>query len=352
MENLKIATREDKKFLSLWEEFCTGNKMPVYFSLPWLDFCKNISRENFLKDLSFLIIRDDLPVAIVPLIMERGMYGNQFSVRNKYMLRAPAVSFNLSDKLRKKIQKQAFCYIEEIAHTENASLHMVLIDPMFIIEQKFAHNYLLEFNYLDCSILTNIIDLEAPRSFLWSNLRKSFKSLIRKEAKVCNTLIVDCKNISRELFSEFSNLYFLASGKRIYDDLEWNILCEMIKQDQGMLILAELNHEIIGGYYFNHSHGKVYYSLSANHPQYEKTYFIGHLLIWRSIEYYLSRDFKWLELGWQFYGKQLLENPTDKEINISYFKRGFGGFNFPLYRGVRFFNDEAKNEFIQKNLSI
>ena len=352
MENLKIATRDDKNFVSLWEDFCIKNKMPVYFSLLWLDFCKKISRENFLKDLSFLIIRDDLPVGIVPLVMERGTHGNQFSVRNRYMLRAPAVSFNLSNKLRKKIEKQAFCYIEEVAHTENASLHMVLIDPMFIIDQKYAHNYLLEFNYLDCSILTNIIDLEAPKSFLWANVRKSFKSLIRKEMKVCTTIILDYRNISRELFSEFSNLYFLASGKKVYDESEWNILYEMIKEDQAMLILAQLNDEIIGGYYFNHRYNKVYYSLSANHPRYEKTYFIGHLLIWKSIEYYLGRNLKWLELGWQFYGPQLLENPTDKEINISYFKRGFGGFNFPLYRGVKFFNNEAKHEFIQRNLSI
>lgn len=350
--DLKIISRSDRSFVSLWEEFYWKNKIPIYYSLEWLDFCKAILQKNFIKDLCFLIVKDNQPISIVPLIMEKGPYGIQFSIKNGYLLRVPVVARELSHRLKKKIEKMAFLHIEELAHAEGVSLHRALIDPLFIIDQKFYSNYLLEFDYLDSSILTNVINLQMSENILWGNLRKSYRPLIRGEMKKYEILILDSENITKELFSEFEKLYLLASGRHIYDNSEWDILYKMIQQDLGMLAFAKLNNEIIGGCYFNHDNGKTCYSLSANHPKYEKIYFIGHLLIWKCIKYYLGRKFRWLELGWQFYENQLLEKPTNKEISISHFKRGFGGFSFPLYRGIRFFNDETKNKYIKENLNI
>ncbi len=351
-EDLKIIPTDDKSFIPLWEKFCSANKVPVSYSLSWIAFCEKILRGNFLKDLSFVVCEGREPLSIVPLIMEKGPYGKQFSVKNGYLLKAPAFALNMPNRSKKEIEKTVFSRIKELAHREGVSLHRVLIDPLFIIDERHHYNYLLKFDYVDSSILTGIIDLEIPINLLWTNLRKSYRPLIKGEMKKYESLIMNSKNISRESFSEFEKLYRLASGRDIYNDSEWGILYEMIKRDEGMVAFARLNNETIGACLFNHLNRKAYYSFSANSPQYEKTFFIGHLLIWKSIEYYLERKFKFLELGWQFHRGQLLERPSDKEINISQFKNGFGGFSFPLYRGIRFFADGIRKEFIRQNLNI
>ncbi|MBN1353735.1 MAG: GNAT family N-acetyltransferase [Candidatus Omnitrophica bacterium] len=351
ISNIKTVERNGGSFKPLWEEFCKKNAIPVYYTIGWLEFCRCITRENFISDASFLITKDNKPVSICPLIMESGRYGKQFSVKNGHLMRAPAFEATLSFKERKKIEKAVFLHIEELARAEEVLLHRALIDPMLIIDQRFYCNYLSEFSYVDCSILTNIIDLKLPEQTLWGNLRKSYRPLIKGETKKYEVMFLDFKNISERLFAEFENLYFLASGKHVYSRQEWAILCELVRQDKGMLTVAKTGNKAIGGAYFNHDSGKAYYSLGANHPQYEKNYFIGHRLIWEAITYYISRGFRWLELGWQFYPEQLLEKPSEKEINISYFKRGFGGMNFPLHRGIRFFNDEIKKKFIDESLS-
>ena len=348
--DLKIISKSDKSFASLWNKFSDTNKTPISYSIAWLDFCKKILRENFVKDLSFVVFEGNEPLSIVPLIMENGSYGKQFSVKNGYLLRAPAFAPGMPNRLRKKVEKTVFLCIEESAQKDGVCLHRALIDPMFIIDDMRRYNYLLQFDYLNSSILTNVIDLQLPRDVLWANLRKSYRPLINGEMKKYESLTLDSQSISIESFSELKKLYLLASGRQIYDDSEWSMLYEMIKEGQGMLALARLDNEAIGACLFNHLNGKAYYSFSANDPQYEKKYFISHLLIWKAIEYYLERKFKFLELGWQFYRGQLPESPSDKEISISHFKNGFGGFSFPLYRGIRFFDDETRKKWLKANL--
>lgn len=291
-------------------------------------------------------------VAIVPILMEKGIYGNQFSISNGYLLPSPVVSIEATTDFRREIEKHIFSHIAEMALAENVCLYMTLIDPLSAIEQKYQHNYLLEQNFLDVSLLTTIVDLRVSAEILFSRLRKSFKPLINREMKRCQIVMVDHKSVTKVLFEHFPRLYHLASGRNVYADSEWDILFMMIKQDLGMLVLVQLGNEIIGGSYFNHSNAKAYYSLSANDPKYETSNYSGHIAIWKAMEYYNQRGFEWLELGWQFFGPQLLENPSEKNVNISFFKRGFGGCYFPIYRGIKFFNNQTRKEFIEKNITI
>jgi hypothetical protein len=352
MSALRIITKEKSDFIILWDDFCARNEVSVFSSYLWIDFCVQILREKFLKDLSFMVMNDKSVVAIVPMLMEVGMYGKQFSVRNGYMLRAPTISIETEEDARNEIEKKIFSHIVEIALVENVRLYMTLIDPLSVIMQSSGYNFLLKHNFIDGSLLTTIVDLRMPVEKLFGRLRKSFKPLINRELKSCEVITVDHKNADRILFEHFPRLYYLASGRDVYTPLEWASLLKMIERDFGMLILIRLKNEIIGGSYFNHSGGKAYYSFSANDPAYETSNYIGHVAIWKAMEYYAQRGLGWLELGWQFFGPQLLENPSEKEISISFFKRGFGGTYFPVYRGIKFFDAETRKKFIENNLVI
>ena len=61
---------------------------------------------------------------------------------------------------------------------------------------------------------------------------------------------------------------------------------------------------------------------------------------------------KYFELGWQKYSQQLLEKFEKKSFNISFFTRGFGGKNIPLFRGIKYYDKSyLKKDFNSINLN-
>jgi len=57
------------------------------------------------------------------------------------------------------------------------------------------------------------------------------------------------------------------------------------------------------------------------------------------------------EIGWQNYGHTMSDAPSIKEINISKFKRGFGGFTVPLFRGEKYYDKKFFQEVYQKRIN-
>ena len=78
----------------------------------------------------------------------------------------------------------------------------------------------------------------------------------------------------------------------------------------------------------------------------------GHAIIWQAIKYFKENNYKYFELGWQYYGNQLLDYPSEKVKMISYFKRGFGGSSYPLYRGIKYYDKSLLKLDILKNADL
>ncbi|NOQ56124.1 MAG: hypothetical protein GQ477_04965, partial [Nanohaloarchaea archaeon] len=74
----------------------------------------------------------------------------------------------------------------------------------------------------------------------------------------------------------------------------------------------------------------------------------NHFLQWKIIEYLKENNFEFYELGWQQYPSQLNMLPTDKEVNISRYKRSFGGFDVSVYGGEKFY---SKSLFLLTSLN-
>ena len=58
---------------------------------------------------------------------------------------------------------------------------------------------------------------------------------------------------------------------------------------------------------------------------------------WHAICTLKERNIKYYDLGIQVYGEQYGSMPSEKEINISRFKRGFGGYPIPIYSGMKYY---------------
>ena len=114
----------------------------------------------------------------------------------------------------------------------------------------------------------------------------------------------------------------------------WDLQDKWIKKGNGIIIIAFLEDRPVGGIYTLLYKNGAYYGISANHPDY-KYLPISHSIQWEMIKWLRYNRYKYYELGYQYFSPQPYSNPTQKEIEISLFKRHFGGYTLIHYRGIK-----------------
>ena len=76
----------------------------------------------------------------------------------------------------------------------------------------------------------------------------------------------------------------------------------------------------------------------------------SHLIQWEAITWLKSHGFITYEIGLQWFGPQWFCVPSEKEISISRFKRGFGGQTISQFTGEYFFSTELMKEVYRKRI--
>jgi hypothetical protein len=291
---------------------------------------------NKFKDLSFAVVENDNVLAICPLFVTcQGQY-NQFSDDSGY-LRSPIVSSFITERKRGKIYDFIFNSIDDLAVTYKVSKSMFMIDPQ---PDSKHYNVLLIYNYINTSLLTQIIDLSKNEGELRRDLRKSYKSLINKGMKTYNFCVMTKENAIYELHEQYRVTHIKAAGRETRSKEIFDYQYEQLKAGQATLVGVLFEGRYVQFNYFNHYNNYVYYASAADDPDFSIACKvpIGHAIMQYAINLFKQMNYKYFELGWQYYGNQLFDYPSEKEKLISYFKRGFGGMPYPLFRGIKYYD--------------
>jgi len=336
--------KESEKFKIFWEKFVNENNNTTWSYLTkWLTYQKYYS-SNIINDLSFIIVQSNKILCICPLFLEAKDGFNSFSFSDSY-LRAPLFNISLSSKYNKKVEKQCFKRIDELALQNNVDKIMFMLDPL---SENYKYNFLMEYGYLDTSTNTCIIDLTEKKVDIWSKLRNSYKSLINNGKKKYEVIIVDAEKIDYKTHNLYKELHHKTAGRITRCQETWDLQYEMLKNDNALLIGLKDNDRFVAFSYFTHHNENAYYGSSSDDPDYKTDIPLEHTIIWSAIEYYKKRDFKLLEIGHQQFGRQVFDHPSLKDINLSFFKRGFGGEIRTIYRGIKYYD----KEYMKKDLEI
>lgn len=348
----QVIFREDPSFEKRWDEFISNNNhVSVFYSLRWMKYQQLYSEDRFVKDLSFILLSPtSLPIAICPLYLESYHGINRFSYRGEFLesLRTPLIANSVREFHGKAIEKEAFDLIAQLAKEYQVKKINFLIDPLCAIYQDENFNYLTRNGYLDVSISTQIIDLRKNRDLLWMELRKSYKALINKGERTYEVVIMDANNPDFNLHELYRNLHFKAAGRVTRPLATFNQQFEMLQNDEAMLLGIKYQGQFVSFSYFMHLNKTAYYSSEADDPEVTVPLTYGPLSQWKAMEYYKSRGWDYIELDNQQFGPQFFDSPSEKDLSISMFKRGFGGKTYPLFRGVKYLDKELmKSEILQ-----
>ena len=160
---------------------------------------------------------------------------------------------------------------------------------------------------------------------------------------------MDYNNPDFEFHEKYRELHHKTSGRITRAIETFNLQFEKLKEDNAILIGLQHDNRFIAFSYFSHNMTGAYYGSASDDPAFETDVPVGHCIIWTAIEYYKKRNLEYLDIGLQQFSHQIFDHPSQKDINISFFKRGFGGMTVPFYRGIKYLDRNAIKQDLQLN---
>ncbi len=343
MEFIKLTPDKYKE----WDAFCEASDDAWFWHISsWLEYSLKYNPKLKAESKSFMVYDNHELIAICPLILQINNQGiKEFCYNNEHGP-MPAFSNNLSRKTKEKAVKAIYSHIDEIAKENNVARTMfrfTVLSRSFIESPRQIFNYLMKFGYLDNSINTQVIDFTKSINDLRLEIRHGHDADIDRAFKILKIDVLDKNNISKQVFDQYINLHREAAGRVTRPKSTFDLMHDLIKEGSAFLVGAKRDDSFIGFSYFFVFKDNVYYGSSCNDPEL-KSIPVSHAIQWAAILYMAEKKYKFYELGWQQFGLQLYDMPSQKQINISEFKRGFGGFTVPWLRGEKFYD---KNYFLE-----
>jgi len=314
----------------------------------WINYTLNMRFENDCINHSFSVWNNNQIMAVVPLI-EETIFGTKkrrlgFSGFN---CPYPAISINLGERLRKKVEKFIFKTILQIGKIDEIVFYLCpLLDP--VICGRINTNPLLKHTFHDTTITTNIIDLnQKTDEDIYRNFRKGHKADIKYASTQNYSIeIIDKSNLNDMKFDQYRYIHKEAAGRQTRPQSTWEIMHNWVIKGYSILALLKKQDLYISVAFVNIYKQKAYYQSGATLPILKKERGIGHILQWEIIKYLNNNHYSHYEIGWNWYLNISQEVADAKMHGISRFKTGFGSQVYPLFRGELFFSERyMKNVF-------
>jgi hypothetical protein len=334
-----------------WDKFCSENNGGWFWhTTDWLEYILNFKPERQAENFSFFVSENGKIKAIVPLVSEINEFeGNnvrEFSYQQG-PVPAPVFDSRLSDGKKELLKKLVFEEIDRLAQQHKISRARFWNSPLppEFLETPPISNYLTQFGYKDISLKALLIDLKKNEKELWREMRRNHRRNILKERKF-KIIFYKRENINAEIFNAYKETHHKAAGRKTRSDKTFEMMFDWLKRGLAFLTAVEFEEKNIGFEYYLVYKNNVYGASAANDPDFAHLA-IRHSLEWEAILWMKQQGYSFYEIGLQQRGALPYDFPSKKQINISHFKKGFGGFEVPLFIGEKYYNEEYREKIAQ-----
>lgn len=333
---MKVVHACNDSFDVLWKDALRRIKgaTPMY-SLDVRKFDYEVFSGDLKRDDSFVVLSDsNETIAFVPLYCFADEYGKlEYRYAGEY-LRAPLIYDAPYTKRYEKTQKFVFMYIEDLAKRNNVRAHKAIIEGIELLEGRHYYNYLTDFGYSDESSVCQLIDLSRENKYLWSDVRKSYKSLINRATKNFIYETISSKNYNFNKCEDYRKLHLNAAGKQTRSLESFYLMYNMVKNNQAFIILIrEKSGWAVAAHFYYFLGAYCLYASSAIDPDLPSDSGAGHLALWQGVLTARQLGCRFIDMGQLW----INSSPSEKEKNIALFKRGFGGRTVTVFRGTKHF---------------
>ncbi len=297
-----------------------------YACSPWV-------KEN----LSFLYVVDGVPLSAAVVFLE-AYDGNYTFTASKDYLVAPFVSEALPFRRQETVASEVLKQVDSLAAEHGVEKKAFRLDPLCNCRYQnplLNFNYLMKYGYQNTSINTQIIDLSKEVSELWSDVRKGHKANIKSGKAAYDVRVISGSSVSEEDFRIYKEMHHRAAGRQTRPDETFWMMHNWVRIGNGVLGIAYKDGWPISTVVAYAYGGTAYYASAAEDPGSKLAVPVGHVMQWETMMALKNMGVRFYEIGWQKFGVQSYSRPTEKEIHIASYKRGFGGETRSLFQGVK-----------------
>lgn len=338
LEIIKLTKNKYKD----WNQFCLENDDAWFLhTSDFIEYTLNYKPELKTQNFSFLIYWKNKIGAIVPLTLEIYESGRKEFSFGEGKILCPALKNGFSQREREEVLQFIFAEIDRLAKQEKVVRGQFMfssLSPNFLNKRIYT-NYLLKFGYIDVSLNTQIIDLRKDEEELWKELRRNHRRNILKGEKF-KVKIYTSQNINKDIFNAYKKIHHKSAGRQTRPDVTFDLMYHWLTIDWAFLAVVEFKDKEIGFEYYSVYKNYATGFSAANDPDYEKNYPIRHLLEWEAMKWMKRQGISFYEIGLQWYGFLPYDFPDQKKLNISHFKKGFGGFIVSLISGEKYYDKD------------
>lgn len=295
----------------LWAE--TGAPHPLYSALG-KHYSILYATSSFV-DFSFLVREGCNVLAGVQIAISEEKEATAFGHPVLYLESSSASSISKS-KLLKMVGEEVQRIISDQGvsrlHYRNRGAELSLLGA-----------WLLE-NGASCTpYLTQKIDLSLSPENLRKGVRHGFRDSISWGERNLEVSVLSGSVTSEEV-EEMRQLHINAAERETRSSETWDTQKLMAQAGEAFFVMGRQNEELVSAVFCQHSSEMAYYSVSASRRDLWENP-LTHVLMWRAILEAKSLGCQYFEIGEQKFVGQL-PKPTVKEMGVSHFKSGFGGF--------------------------
>lgn len=341
-------TRENE---NEWNEFCLKTDSAWFrHTTYWMKYILDCREDSNSKNLSFFVRQNKKIIAVVPLISQYIYDDKRKDEFANYDTPVPlcAIKNDNIDISRRGVFKEIQNQIEKLRFKTNIKRAKFFIDPLI---NSDIYNQFDDFNLLPNDFITDIktttiLDLTIGEENVLREMRKGHKadvkSVFRNGGFRVDTFDKDNPATYETSMGIFQNIHFIDSGRKTRTDASWYDTYNWIKQGNGFLVLIwhEEIQKYVAGAWFMLYKNKAYYGSYATIDTYLLKGKIGYAVQWGAIKYMFEHNVTTYETGWNYYATNFKDKMVDQKVlDISKFKKGFGGKEYPLFTFVKEYYD-------------
>lgn len=315
---------------SEWDSLVDHFDVTINYTSWFLNYIEILNAESRIKNFSFLVYLNDIPVSIAPLYIEYIENNWQISMGQEPVF-AAVFSKSVNKLNFTHLIEYIMAEVERFVRKFNCRLARFQYSPL--LNGNFSQNYYEDFGFNEDIIYPDwyifkakkslVIDLNLDIADLYSAVRKSNKPHINKTRRKTENFILDKFNFDQTLFDKYIDLYLDVKGNK-RSIAAFNLDAEAVKCGLEVIILCQYHDSLVGAIALHTYKKKARYNSSVQDPNISRLVYPNHFLLWEAIVYLKDHSFNKFEIGEQIIDGDNVKI-SNKEKNLAHFKSGWGG---------------------------
>jgi hypothetical protein len=330
-----LHNKEDKEqFKRYWNLFIDENLSSTCYTENFISY--SLAHGNCL-DESFVVIRENKPVGIAFVPIEKNQKINSISLNNEFVY-AP-LSYD------KKGEEVIYKHIDKLAKKHSVSKIKFQIDPMISV-YNHQYNHLTDYEYVNANSTSYLMDLKISKEKFLSNLNQSTRHNIKKfiENYDYKMNFYSGLNSSRKIFDEYQHAHFESAGRMTRSQETFDLQYKMMEDNEAILSVLSLKGKNLGYLFTSVFQNTAFLFSIANLPEHENDYPIYKVIMLEIFIYLKNKRYHFANFGRPCTASSVqgfLDYSDEKGLRISKYKRAYGPYIIENFRGIKYLNTKS-----------